>query len=72
MFAKQSLQFLPVESGRCERSGYNRCARAPCFHHATGNKRLNKAALECVLLCHNCHAEEHDRSEQARYSRRAA
>jgi hypothetical protein len=53
---------------------------ALAFHHLSGRKRFIvagsqhrscvalKAELDkCILLCMNCHAEEHDLAEEARY-----
>lgn len=56
----------------CLVCGYNRCARALCFHHVS-NKKYSFAHLDvldktviiqeikkCVVLCHNCHMELHE------------
>jgi hypothetical protein len=66
--------------GRCQRCGYDRCMAALSFHHVKGNKRFTvagnhhrswsslRAELDtCVLLCMNCHAEEHDLAREAGY-----
>lgn len=57
--------------GKCSRCGYNRCLQALQFHHLDpSTKEFNiskttnweKIAVElkkCVLICANCHAEEH-------------
>lgn len=59
--------------GRCTTCGYDRCARALCFHHRdpstkrftlAGSHLRSRALVEaelkkCVLLCENCHAEVH-------------
>jgi ribosomal protein L30E len=59
--------------GRCCNCGYDRCARALCFHHVdettkrfnlAGSHLRSRASLEaelakCILLCENCHAELH-------------
>jgi 5-methylcytosine-specific restriction endonuclease McrA len=59
--------------GRCQRCGYHRCLDALAFHHidpatklfnfAGGATRsicsLKSEAMKCVLLCANCHLEEH-------------
>lgn len=70
------LLALEYKGGKCEVCGYNRCKRALEFHHrdpsqkdfAIGSDGLTrsferiKAELDkCVLLCANCHREEHDR-----------
>lgn len=64
--------------GKCQRCGYNRCMRALQFHHADSSEKdvwndgRGNASLEEVkahperfmLLCANCHFEEHDRIDQ--------
>lgn len=61
--------------GKCQRCGYDRCLRALHFHHVDSSEKNDwnngrgKASLEEVtahperflLLCANCHFEEHDR-----------
>ncbi len=58
---------------QCSRCGYNRSMRALEFHHPDGldeQKRISftgklaiavAEARQCVLLCCNCHREEHDK-----------
>ena len=60
--------------GKCEKCGYSKCQDALCFHHLRDKKfALNKTNLlckskeeieeefkKCILLCANCHAEEHN------------
>ena len=58
----------------CVKCGYNKCVRAKHFHHVikenktfvnylyknTSNiKKIKEEIRKCVLLCANCHAEEH-------------
>lgn len=58
--------------GRCKKCGYNRCSSALAFHHidpkekefnfSDGSLSFSKYVKEldkCILLCANCHAEEH-------------
>lgn len=62
--------------GKCEKCGYNKCESALQFHHLDPTKKefglsvkglsqdvdmLRKEAEKCILLCANCHAEEHER-----------
>lgn len=70
---------VEYKGGRCERCGYDRCTAALSFHH-TGEKRFNVAGSQhrswpvlmaelnkCILLCMNCHAEEHDELTERQY-----
>ena len=75
---------LVIEAGgKCQKCGYNACIRALEFHHlnpeekdfglsAKGLSRdidyLRSEAKKCILLCANCHAEEHDRLFREGYS----
>jgi hypothetical protein len=70
------VKAVEYKGGCCQRCGYNKSLRALNFHHLdpkekdfhisdNGNLR-NWEAIEaelnkCILLCANCHAEEHDR-----------
>ena len=58
--------------GKCAKCGYHKCLDALHFHHTDpGTKefsisdsqfsieRLRKEASKCILLCANCHIEEH-------------
>ena len=80
--ARQALKkrMLEYKGGQCQRCGYDRCIAALAFHHVLGNKRFNVAGShcrswtalraeldKCVVLCMNCHVEEHDIAEEARY-----
>lgn len=62
------------KGGKCEHCGYDRYRGALQFHHLDPTKKdpkefkrqKNIAAFlaevdKCILLCANCHAEEHDR-----------
>jgi hypothetical protein len=79
---RQALKrrMVAYKGGKCQRCGYDGCIAALCFHHVTDDKRFGVAGAhhrswsslcgeldKCVLLCLNCHAEEHDVAEQARY-----
>lgn len=58
--------------GKCSKCGYNKCLAALDFHHVNSstkdkdyiNSRMSFEKLKieldkCVLLCANCHREEH-------------
>lgn len=60
--------------GKCTRCGYSRCIDALEFHHLDENEKEQEASYiirrwawerakleleKCVLLCANCHREEH-------------
>jgi len=65
--------------GACQRCGYARCARALHFHHtdstekaewSNGSGKASNAEIAAhpdrfLLLCANCHIEEHDRLDRA-------
>lgn len=69
---------VEYKGGSCERCGYNRCIQALDFHHrdptqkdfgiaeAGETRSFEKIKIEldkCLLLCSNCHREEHVRLE---------
>lgn len=71
---KKKRKLVEIKGGKCEKCGYNRCLDALHFHHTdkknkdfiiSGNKlnlSLERILVElekCVMLCANCHAEEH-------------
>jgi len=60
--------------GKCQKCGYNKCIASLEFHHKNVNKKdfcvsqkgvsikfdlLLQEVSKCILLCANCHAEEH-------------
>ena len=62
--------------GKCIRCGYSTCIKALEFHHLDPMQKdfglstkslsrdinvLREEASKCIVLCANCHAEEHDR-----------
>lgn len=73
--AKQKLRAVAYKGGRCERCSYDRCSAALEFHHRdAATKEANPGSLyrvawarmqaeldKCILLCANCHREEHYR-----------
>ena len=70
---KQKL--VEYKGGKCERCGYNKCIGALEFHHLNPDEKdftissshlgvkpietFYKEVDKCILLCANCHAEEH-------------
>ena len=62
-----------LKGGKCIRCNYNRCLSALVFHHKDpAGKKITLANMDrfpwqivkeeldkCILLCANCHAEEH-------------
>ncbi len=72
---RRKLLLIEVKGGKCLRCGYARNHAALDFHHidpeskvfaldlrALSNRKWEKVLEEvekCVLLCSNCHAEEH-------------
>ena len=66
---KYGVEYL---GGRCQRCGYNKCMGALSFHHKDPRKKeynfndstmsiekYKKELDKCILLCANCHMEEH-------------
>lgn len=67
------LMAIKHKGGQCERCGYSRNAASLDFHHLDPAKkdlnyktskhwswdRLRAELDQCVLLCKNCHGEEH-------------
>lgn len=64
---------IEYKGGKCSRCGYKRCQDALEFHHADGGKdfgisqdgltrsweRVRNEIEKCILICANCHREEH-------------
>lgn len=76
----ENVNRIKLEQG-CRQCGYRRCAEALVFHHPDENKegsisyiirrgwsekRLMDEIAKCVILCANCHAEEHHCSSNDR------
>ena len=71
---KKAIKHL---GGKCQRCGYDKCARALQFHHIDPNEKdfqisgsnnkswekIEKELEKCILVCSNCHAEIHDEIE---------
>lgn len=73
---------IDYKGGKCMECGYSKCPRALCFHHvisdekdfsinaksaAISKEKLRKELDKCVLLCSNCHMEEHQRLDLIKY-----
>lgn len=70
---QQSVDYL---GGKCSKCGYNKCIAALEFHHLNPKQKdkdyeyykwkfdnkLKSELDKCVLLCANCHREEHNLS----------
>lgn len=70
---KNKLKLLDMKGKYCQKCGYNKNTAALCFHHIgdkifgidirrcsnTSWKKLVEEAGKCIILCHNCHMEEH-------------
>ena len=64
---------VEMKGGCCSKCGYNKCIAALEFHHPEGEDKKDRSLLmnrrkrdkvladaqPLVLLCANCHAEEH-------------
>lgn len=73
---KRKLELISIKGEQCERCGYKKNYSALEFHHvdpSSKNFQLDLRSLsnrkwevvleeaqKCVLLCSNCHAEEHN------------
>ncbi|RTL03908.1 hypothetical protein EKK58_11700 [Candidatus Dependentiae bacterium] len=73
------LLAIEYKGGSCKHCGYSKCANALEFHHEDPTKKdfgiaqsgvtrsFDKIKVEldkCILLCSNCHREEHARLGQ--------
>lgn len=71
---KLKKQAVDYKGGKCMICGYNKCIKALEFHHIDPNEKdfslssvskcfetIKKELDKCILLCANCHREEHDR-----------
>ncbi len=71
---KKKLYAIDLLGGKCCRCGYDKCIAALEIHHPHGRdtdyrpvqawsrERIKKhlEENECILLCSNCHREEHN------------
>ena len=69
---KWKQRAVELLGGKCVVCGYNKCVRALHFHHLRDKefsisdsgctrswKRVEAELQKCILLCSNCHAEQH-------------
>jgi hypothetical protein len=77
----QKQIWLDYKGRKCEICGYSKSARALHFHHKNPNEKsftlsqyknraidvMKRELDKCLLLCANCHAEEHDRIDGIGY-----
>lgn len=75
---KRKYEAVLVRGGKCERCGYDKNMSALDFHHINPDEKefeidirkfsntnledLQKEIDKCILLCANCHREEHNPS----------
>lgn len=67
---------IAYKGGKCEHCGYCKCDKALEFHHRDPSEkdfgisykgetrsfdRIKVELDKCILLCANCHREEHER-----------
>lgn len=72
-YEDRAVWLIAQKGGGCSICGYNKCPAALEFHHKDPNEKefqinkrwsMSKEAIlkeidKCVLLCSNCHREEH-------------
>ena len=65
-------ELVEYKGGKCEKCGYDKCLAVLSFHHKNREnkkfkisgstksfKTLKKEVNKCILLCANCHLENH-------------
>ena len=71
---KNKIKLLDMKGKYCQKCGYNKNTAALCFHHTrdklfgidirkcsnTSWKKLVEETNKCIVLCQNCHVEEHN------------
>lgn len=72
---KMKKYLISLLGGKCKKCGYDRCISALEFHHKNplekdfalsgskinSRKKMETEVKKCILLCANCHREEHER-----------
>jgi len=75
---RRKREIVDMFGGGCSKCGYDKCLAALQFHHTDPSQkdialsravtlrmdRIKDELMKCVLLCANCHAEEHWMSEE--------
>lgn len=70
---RAKLKAIEYKGGKCQKCDYSKSVRALHFHHTDPKSKdftisgkslswenTKKELDKCILLCANCHAEEHD------------
>jgi hypothetical protein len=73
---EQKIKSIEYLGGKCSRCGYNKCIWALEFHHTNPQNKdptirfsstrqsfykIKRELDKCIILCANCHREEHER-----------
>jgi len=72
------IEAIKLLGGACQECGYDKCYSALEFHHLDPStkdvnysgmrgwsfEKIKKEIKNCILLCANCHREEHERLRQ--------
>jgi len=72
---KLKVKMVDYKGGECVKCGYKKNIKALTFHHVDSNEKdfglsgshcrswnaIKKELDKCILLCSNCHIEEHDK-----------
>ena len=73
---EMKIKYINLAGGKCSRCGYNKNLASLVFHHVKeetkefelsmrelsgySEKKIMKEFEKCIVLCHNCHSEEHN------------
>ena len=73
LYKERAVQY---KGGKCQHCGYDKCNEALEFHHINPEEkdfgmgehmsweRTKKELDKCILLCANCHREEHNKNKK--------
>ncbi len=77
---ERKAKLVEEAGGGCQHCPYKACLDALSFHHTNPTEKITTVsrlmgsitqaraeAQKCILLCHNCHAEEEDQLQSKRY-----